>query len=289
MHRQAGKPGSHPAGAGTRAHGPDRSEGSPARPDPLATPERQERWAPVGATGVQGIAGAPGASGPQGIAGVPGTAGATGLQGLIGLTGSTGEPGSVGATGAAGSTGATGDRGPVGPTGPTGPAGATGETGPAGATGDTGPAGATGSSGAAGTNGLASYAYIYNLAAQTVAINADVSFDSNGVIAGGITHAPGSADIVLAGAGDYKLTYSTAGTEPSQFGLFVNGAEVAGSIYASGAGTQQNVGQVIITVPAGAVVSVRNHSSAAAVGLATPIGGTEASVNASVTIEKLSA
>jgi hypothetical protein len=93
---------------------------------------------------------------------------------------------------------------------------------------------------------------------------------------------------VLAGAGDYKLTYSTSGTEPSQFGLFLNGVEVAGSIYASGAGTQQNVGQVIVTVAAGSVLRVRNRSSAAAVGLATPIGGTQASVNASVTIEKLS-
>ncbi|MEA2496601.1 MAG: hypothetical protein QOJ29_4512, partial [Thermoleophilaceae bacterium] len=66
-----------------------------------------------------------------------------------------------------------------------------------------------------------------------------------------------------------------------------NGALVPGTVYASGAGTQQNVGQVIATFPAGALITLRNHSSDAAVGLATPIGGTEESVNASLTIEKL--
>jgi hypothetical protein len=122
-----------------------------------------------------------------------------------------------------------------------------------------------------------------------VAIDAAVIFDSNGVSTGGITHAPNSAGIVLAGAGDYKITFSTSGTEPSQMALFANGSPVAGGIFASGAGTQQNMGQVIVNVAAGAVLTVRNHSSAAAVGLATPIGGTEASVNAWVMIEKLSA
>ena len=123
-----------------------------------------------------------------------------------------------------------------------------------------------------------------------MAINADVTFDHNGVMTAGITHAsgtPGAQEIALTSAGDYKVTYSTSGTEPSQFALFMNGALVPGTIYASGAGTQQNVGQVIATFPAGALLTLRNHSSSAAVGLATPIGGTEASVNASVTIEKL--
>jgi hypothetical protein len=69
--------------------------------------------------------------------------------------------------------------------------------------------------------------------------------------------------------------------------LFVNGTLVPGTVYASGAGTQQNAGQAIFIAPAGAVLTVRNHSSAAAVGLATPIGGTQPSSNASVIVEKL--
>ena len=69
--------------------------------------------------------------------------------------------------------------------------------------------------------------------------------------------------------------------------LFVNGAVVPGTTYGSGAGTQQNIGQAILTLAAGNVLTVVNHSSAAAVGLAALIGGTQATANASVTIEKL--
>jgi hypothetical protein len=120
-----------------------------------------------------------------------------------------------------------------------------------------------------------------------VPLEADVTFDSNGVMTPGITHALGAAGITLASAGTYMVTFSTSGTEPSQMALFVNGTLVPGTVYASGAGTQQNNGQAIVTVAAGAVLTVRNHTSSAAVGLATPIGGTQASTNASVAIEKL--
>jgi hypothetical protein len=70
--------------------------------------------------------------------------------------------------------------------------------------------------------------------------------------------------------------------------LFLNGTTVVpGSAYGSGAGTQQNTGQAIFTVAAGDVLTVRNHTSAAAVGLQSLAGGTETNANASVTIEKL--
>ena len=60
-----------------------------------------------------------------------------------------------------------------------------------------------------------------------------------------------------------------------------------GSVYGSGAGTQQNTGQVLVTVSSGDVLTVRNHSSAAAVTLQTLAGGTQTSTNASVLIEKV--
>jgi hypothetical protein len=120
-----------------------------------------------------------------------------------------------------------------------------------------------------------------------VPLEADITFDSNGVVTAGITHAPGTAGITLGAAGTYTVTFSVSGTEPNQMGLFVNGTLAPGTVYASGAGTQQNSGQGIVTVGAGAVLTVRNHTSSAAVGLATSIGGTQASTNASVTIEKL--
>ena len=119
-------------------------------------------------------------------------------------------------------------------------------------------------------------------------LEGDVTFDSNGVHTPGIAHALGSAGITLANAGTYSVAYSISATEPSQFALFVNGATlVPGTIYGSGAGTQQNAGQTIATFAAGDVLTLRNHTSAAAVGLATPIGGTQPSTNASITIEKL--
>lgn len=156
-----------------------------------------------------------------------------------------------------------------------------------GAQGAPGAAGATGPSGPAGSNGLSQYAYVYNLTAETVAVEADIPFDSNGVMTPGITHLLGGAGITLVTAGAYEVTFSVSGTEPSQMALFVNGTLVPGTVYASGAGTQQNTGQAIFAAPAGAVLTVRNHSSAAAVGLAAPIGGTQPSSNASVIVEKL--
>jgi hypothetical protein len=125
------------------------------------------------------------------------------------------------------------------------------------------------------------------LGGETVPLEADVTFDSNGVLTPGITHAPGAAGVTLTTAGTYEVTFSVSGTEPSQMALFVNGALVPGTVYGSGAGTQQNTGQAIFVAPAGAVLTVRNHTSSAAVGLATPIGGTQPSSNASVVVEKV--
>jgi hypothetical protein len=150
-----------------------------------------------------------------------------------------------------------------------------------------GPAGSTGATGPTGSNGLSQYADVYNLGAQTVALEADLTFDTNGVLTSGITHVAGSAGVVLLNAGTYRVTFSVSATEPSQMALFVNGVVVPGAVYGSGAGTQQNTGHTIVTVAAGAVLTIRNHTSSAAIGLATPIGGTQGSTNASVVIDKL--
>ena len=93
------------------------------------------------------------------------------------------------------------------------------------------------------------------------------TFNANGVITPGITHVAGEAGIALAGAGAYKISFSVSATAPNQMSIFVDGLPVGGTTYGSGAGTQQNSGQAIIIVGAGGVVTVRNHSSAAAIGL----------------------
>ena len=248
-----------------------------------------------GATGGQGATGANGAAGLQGDTGASGTTGATGAagpQGLRGVEGDTGAQGAPGATGAPGSTGSTGAAGPagVGTAGAAGSQGPIGDTGAQGMTGASGPAGATGATGAtgaAGTGGHSQYAYVYNLGATTIPIEADVPFDTNGLLTDGITHAPGSTHVSIVNAGDYKVTFSVSGVEPNQMGLFLDGTLVPGTIYGSGAGTQQNTGQAIFTVGAGSALTLRNHSSSAAVGLQSLAGGTQANVNASLTIEQL--
>ena len=177
--------------------------------------------------------------------------------------------------------------------GPTGPAGATGPAGPAGATGPAGPAGATGLTGATGpagltgpAGGLSAFGYIFNNSAEVVAIEAPIAFDLNGPLLG-ITHAPGNAGVVVANSGTYAVYFSVTNVEPAQFTLFVNGAAVATTVYGSGAGTQQDNGMAILTLQANDVLTLVNHSSAAAVTLQTLAGGTQTNVNASLLIERL--
>jgi hypothetical protein len=147
--------------------------------------------------------------------------------------------------------------------------------------------GATGATGATG-GGLSEYAYIYNLAAQSVAVEAPVLFDSNGVLSAGITHTISTSEITVVNAGIYEIAFSLSATESNQFALFVNGVVVPGSVYGSGAVSQQTNGQVILALVAGDIVTLVNHSSAgASVTLSTPIGGTATNVNASIVIQKL--
>jgi collagen type I alpha len=224
------------------------------------------KWYQTGAKGGTGATGSAGSIGATGSPGGTGLTGGIGSQGVIGLTGNTGSQGVIGLTGN------TGSQGVIGLTGNTGSQGVTGNTGPA------------------GSNGVSGYAYYYNVGAQTVAIEADILFDTNGLnspvpIA---THTAGTAAITVASTGVYKASFIVSATEVSQMAVFLNGTAVAGSTYGSGAGTQQNSGQVIFPASAADVITVRNHSSAAAVGLPTNAGGTQANVNASIMLEKLS-
>jgi hypothetical protein len=87
------------------------------------------------------------------------------------------------------------------------------------------PPGPAGNTGPAGPGGISEYAYIYSTVGKTVAIEANVTFDSNGVLSPGITHSTttDTDQIVLVNSGTYKVAFSVSGTEPSQMALFVNG------------------------------------------------------------------
>jgi hypothetical protein len=237
---------------------------------------------PKGPRGYRGLKGKAGAAGSNGAAGQNGIAGPQGIQGPAG-----------GPIGPAGSQGPTGNTGPLGPKGTTGTQGTRGVTGAGGTNGTngsrgtTGSRGPTGTQGTAGSGGVTQYAYVYNTSVETVAVEAAVTLDTNGVLTSGFTHTVGTAPITVVSAGVYKVTFSTSGTETSQFALFVDGTLVPGTIYGSGAGTQQNNGQAIFSIAAGGLLTLKNHTSSAAVGLPTIGGGTLANTNASVLIEKL--
>lgn len=166
-----------------------------------------------------------------------------------------------------------------------------GQIGVPGRRGPPGPAGATGATGARGPRGFAggisNYAYIYNLGAQNVALQQDITFDTNGPISAGFIHTPASDAINIVNAGVYQVIFSVSSLESNQFALFLDGIEIPGTVYGSGAGVQQNTGIAIFEATAGSVLTLRNHTSAAGISLQTNAGGTETNVNASVTIIQL--
>ncbi|MEC0182239.1 hypothetical protein P4H61_12185 [Paenibacillus peoriae] len=147
---------------------------------------------------------------------------------------------------------------------------------------------ASGTEGDSAANGSRQFGYIYNLRLQSVPIEGDVLFDTNGILTPGITHIAGTAQIAVTDAGNYEVHFSVSGVEPNQFAIYINGNLAGGTVYGSGADTQQNTGQAILALACGDVLTLRNHSSATPVTLQTLAGGTQTSVNASVIIRKLS-
>lgn len=293
---QTGQTGSSGARGATGPRGVEGSNGNTGADGPAG---------PAGAAGAAGAAGPAGADGAAGPAGQPGAAGETGPQGLQGVRGEVGAAGPEGAPGAAGADGQTGAAGTDGESGAAGETGAAGATGAAGeeglegeqgadgidgtpgADGAAGPAGETGPEGLTGPegeNGLAEYGYVYNTVAETIALGGAVSFGSNGVLSPGIEHVAGSTDTIVTAAGIYEIDFSASTVGPSQLALFVDGIPLTGSTYGSGAGTQQNSGQVLASLPTGAILTLRNHQSSGAVELQPNAGGTEASTNASILI-----
>jgi hypothetical protein len=136
------------------------------------------------------------------------------------------------------------------------------------------------------------YAYVYNLGPQVVELEAPIIFDSNGPMTSGITHLVSNAlipGVNVLTSGTYEITFSVSGTEPNQFTLFNNGVPLPATTYGSGAGTQQNNGQVIAVLTAISGITLVNHTSSSRVTLAAspPIGGTAAAVNASILFKQV--
>jgi hypothetical protein len=134
---------------------------------------------------------------------------------------------------------------------------------------------------------LAAYGYIYNLSAQSVSQEAAITFDTNAILVG-ITHTAGSSDVGITSSGTYMVTFSVTAGQQAQFALFRNGSVVPGGIYGSGSGNEDDFGQVIVTLTAGDVLNIVNHTSkTSSVSLSNVAGGSQNNVDASIVIEKI--
>ncbi|MGJ7045849.1 hypothetical protein HNR52_002054 [Thermoanaerobacterium thermosulfurigenes] len=141
---------------------------------------------------------------------------------------------------------------PVCPTGPTGPTGA----------------------------GIAAYGYIYNTTGNTVILGGDVTFDSNGPLVG-ISHTTGTAPITFVIGGTYRIGYTTTASVAvlNSMVLTLNGTPLPQTQYSTIINATELVGEAIITVSAGDVLTLRN--TGVALTLASGV------VNASITLLKL--
>jgi collagen type I alpha len=212
-----------------------------------------------GDRGLRGAKGENGSAGATGAIGAPGATGATGAAGTNGTNGANGTNGSPGLRGADGAPGADGLVGVVGPTGPVGPA------------------------------ATRTYAYIYDLAGQSVVVDAPVVFDTNGATTSDITHTAGTSSIAIATGGIYKLSFSVSSINANQMAVFVGATQVGGGTYGSSDVNQQTNGQMIIAISAGDVLTLRNHTSNGTIVLNNHTGGGigTSAVDASVLIERL--
>lgn len=210
-----------------------------------------------GRDGKDGRDGAPGATGPRGPpGGLPGPQGVPGVEGRAGSAGSTGAQGIPGIQGVEGQRGLQGEQGPIGP--------------------------------------ISGLAFFYNTVVQAVSLEADVSFDTNGLSSPNITHVAAAgatgAPITLVETGTYDVTWSLNGLEPNQFSLFLNGVLVPGSTNGSGGGFAQTSGSILFGATAADVLTLRNHSStgvAGTVNLNGAVGGSAAAPNAWIKILKI--
>lgn len=105
-------------------------------------------------------------------------------------------------------------------------------------------------------------AYIYDTTQQrNIPAGGNVTFNTNGNItpAGFVTHVPGQATITINQTGTYLITYEVnPQTGTSAFRLFNGAAPITGTSYGASSGGQPYVGQQIITLTAGSVLTLRN-------------------------------
>jgi hypothetical protein len=127
------------------------------------------------------------------------------------------------------------------------------------------------------------YGYIYNTGNQSIAPESSVPFSTNGALLG-ISHNVGTGAVTIENDGTFAVWFTVIGQTANQFALFQNDIVVPGSIYGTEGTSENNTGMVMINASAGDVLTLRNHTSVAAVVLDNTAGGTQTNVSASLLI-----
>jgi len=140
--------------------------------------------------------------------------------------------------------------------------------------------------------GVGGYAWFFALMpgdnSATVAAGAPVAFPQTG---------PASATAIVTRGDDYTFMFNNAGTyqidwqvsfaEAGQLQLAIGGVGLPDTVVGRATGTSQAVGNAVITVGAGNVLSVINPSGNPAALTITPTAGGTHSVSATLTIKRL--
>jgi hypothetical protein len=129
----------------------------------------------------------------------------------------------------------------------------------------------------------------YNMNAQSVALEADVVFDSQLNVNGLQWNSTNPSQVVVKEDGIYKVLYLANVTLPTQLALTVNGVPLQESIQGINKGAAQVSGRMILELRKNDVLTVRNHSSAVGtVGFAANAGGLLPAISTLLNIFKIS-
>lgn len=181
--------------------------------------------------------------------------------------------GDPGPTGPQGLQGPKGDKGDPGPVGQMGPQGTQGDAGPVGPQGPQGPKGDKGDPGTSGTGGWGS---AYGVGSPLFAKNSDYAWNAVGPMQG-MTINEAKKVFTVTEAGVYHVTYHLSVLRPMGFkrwasvALVVNGTVQAASRRSVIGG--EITATVLLDIPAGATVSLRNVGASDLLPVDSP-GGT---------------
>ncbi|AZV56835.1 DNRLRE domain-containing protein [Clostridium sp. AWRP] len=142
---------------------------------------------------------------------------------------------------------------------------------------------------------LPDHAYIFNTGTQSIGVEADIPFNTNGSLSG-ITHSINSKNINIKNSGFYAVLFRVTGNLSNQFAVFKNNNLVPGTIYGITVPTPapsascygDNTGIAVLSGNAGDILTLRNHTSASSINLVNNAGGTATNgVSASILIIRI--